>query len=48
MYADEQVDRAVGAKRKGALAAYRDATLFKVVYAGAVLRGAALGGSVIP
>ncbi len=31
--ADEQVDRAVGAKRKGALAAYRDATLFKVVYA---------------
>ena len=34
MYADEQVDRAVGAKRKGALAAYRDATLFKVVYAG--------------
>jgi integrase/recombinase XerC len=32
-YADEQVDRAVGAKRKGALAAYRDATLFKVAYA---------------
>jgi site-specific recombinase XerD len=32
-YADEQVDRAVRAKRKGALAAYRDATLFKVVYA---------------
>jgi site-specific recombinase XerD len=32
-YADEQVDRAVKAKRKGALAAYRDATLFKVVYA---------------
>jgi integrase/recombinase XerC len=32
-YADEQVDRAVHAKRKGALAAYRDATLFKVVYA---------------
>ncbi|MGH3283731.1 MAG: site-specific integrase, partial [Streptosporangiaceae bacterium] len=31
-YADEQVDRAVAAKRKGALAAYRDATLFKVVY----------------
>jgi hypothetical protein len=26
-YADEQVDRAVAAKRKGALAAYRDATL---------------------
>ena len=31
-YADEQVDRAVRAKRKGALAAYRDATLFKVLY----------------
>ena len=32
-YADGQVDRAVAAKRKGALAAYRDATLFKVIYA---------------
>ena len=31
-YADDQVERAVKAKRKGALAAYRDATLFKVVY----------------
>ena len=31
-YADDQVDRAARAKRKGALAAYRDATLFKVVY----------------
>src|SRR5262249_61514245 len=31
-YADDQVDRAAGAKRKGALAAYRDATLFKVIY----------------
>ena len=31
-YADGQVDRAVRAKRKGALAAYRDATLFKVIY----------------
>jgi integrase/recombinase XerC len=31
-YADEQVERAVRAKRKGALAAYRDATLFKVLY----------------
>jgi site-specific recombinase XerD len=30
-YADDQVDRAVAAKRKGALAAYRDATLFKVI-----------------
>lgn len=32
-YADDQVERAVRAKRKGALAAYRDATLFKVIYA---------------
>jgi len=32
-YADEQVERAVRAKRKGALAAYRDATVFKVIYA---------------
>jgi integrase len=31
-YADEQVDRAARAKPKGALAAYRDATLFKVLY----------------
>lgn len=31
-YADEQVDRAVRARRKGALAAYRDATVFKVAY----------------
>jgi site-specific recombinase XerD len=31
-YADDQVDRAIRAKRKGALAAYRDATLFKVMY----------------
>jgi integrase len=31
-YADEQVDRAVASGRKGALAAYRDATLFKVLY----------------
>jgi integrase/recombinase XerC len=31
-YADDQVERAVGSKRKGALAAYRDATLFKVIY----------------
>lgn len=31
-YADEQVDRAARVKRKGALAAYRDATLFKVLY----------------
>jgi integrase/recombinase XerC len=32
-YADDQVERAVRVKRKGALAAYRDATLFKVIYA---------------
>lgn len=31
-YADGQVDRAARSGRKGALAAYRDATLFKVVY----------------
>jgi integrase/recombinase XerC len=31
-FADDQVERAVRAGRKGALAAYRDATLFKVVY----------------
>ncbi|WP_243719721.1 tyrosine-type recombinase/integrase [Actinomadura sp. KC06] len=31
-YADDQVERAIRAKRKGALAAYRDATLFKVMY----------------
>jgi integrase/recombinase XerC len=31
-YGDDQVERAVRSKRKGALAAYRDATLFKVIY----------------
>jgi hypothetical protein len=31
-FADEQVGRAVGAGRKGALAAYRDATIFKVMH----------------
>ena len=31
-YADDQVERAATARRKGALAAYRDATLFKVIY----------------
>jgi integrase/recombinase XerC len=31
-YADDQVERAVNSRRKGALAAYRDATLFKVIY----------------
>jgi len=32
-YADVQVERAAGSGRKGTLAAYRDATLFKVLYA---------------
>jgi site-specific recombinase XerD len=32
-YADEQVERAVRAGRKGALAAYRDVTVFKTLYA---------------
>ncbi len=31
-HADDQVERALAGKRKGALAAYRDATLFKVLY----------------
>ena len=31
-YADDQVERAARSGRKGALAAYRDATLFKVIY----------------
>jgi len=38
-YADDQVDRAVRAKRKGALAAYRDATLFKVIYGWGLFSG---------
>lgn len=32
-YADDQVDRVASSGRKGTLAAFRDATLFKVVYA---------------
>jgi site-specific recombinase XerD len=32
-YADEQVERAVRVGRKGGLTAYRDATVFKVIYA---------------
>jgi site-specific recombinase XerD len=32
-YADDRVERAIRAGRKGALAAYRDATVFKVMYA---------------
>jgi integrase len=39
-YADDQVERAVRVKRKGALAAYRDATLFKVAYAWGLFSGA--------
>ncbi len=31
-HADEQVDRAARSNRKGALTAYRDATVFKVIY----------------
>jgi DNA-binding transcriptional ArsR family regulator len=31
-YADDQVERAVRNRRKGALVAYRDATAFKVIY----------------
>ena len=31
-YADDQVDRAIDTGRKGVLAAYRDATIFKVMY----------------
>ena len=31
-YADDQVERAVRPGRKGALTAYRDATMFKLVY----------------
>jgi integrase/recombinase XerC len=40
-YADDQVGAAVRAKRKGALAAYRDATLFKVIYAWGLRRSEA-------
>ena len=42
-YADDQVGRAVRARRKGALAAYRDATLFKVIYAWGLRRGESCG-----
>src|SRR6478752_7793159 len=40
-YADEQVERAARSKRKGALAAYRDATLFKVIYGWGLRRSSA-------
>jgi hypothetical protein len=38
-YADDQVERAVRAKHKGVLAAYRDTTLFKVIYAWGLFSG---------
>jgi integrase/recombinase XerC len=38
-YADQQVERAVRAGRKGVLAAYRDATLFKVMYGWGLFSG---------
>jgi len=41
-YADGQVDAAVRAGRKGALAAYRDATVFKVMYAWRLFSGVRL------
>lgn len=40
-YADDQVERSAASKRKGALAAYRDATLFKVIYAWGLRRNEA-------
>jgi integrase/recombinase XerC len=42
-YADLQVERAVRCGRKGALAAYRDATLFKVIYGWGLRRAEAAG-----
>ncbi len=41
-YADEQVGRAVKARRKGVLAAYRDATMFKVIYGWGLFSGVRL------
>ena len=38
-YADEQVERAVRSGRKGALAAYLDATIFKVIYGWGLFSG---------
>jgi len=38
-YADDQVERAVKARRKGVLAAYREATLFKVIYGWGLFSG---------
>ena len=45
-YADDQVDRAQRSKRKGALAAYRDATLFKVIYGWGLSLGSTLSAAV--
>ena len=48
-HADDQVDRVAGSGRKGTLAAFRDAALFKVVYAWGLRRREAVmldrGGS---
>jgi len=38
----DQVERAVRSKRKGAVAAYRDATLFKVIYGWGLFSGVRL------
>jgi hypothetical protein len=38
-YADDEVERAVKARRKRALAAYRDATMFKVIYSWGLFSG---------
>jgi len=38
-YADEQVERAASSGRKGALAAYRDATVYKVLYGWGLFSG---------
>ena len=40
--ADDHVDRAAGSRRKGWLAAFRDATLFKVVYGWGLFSGVRL------
>ena len=40
--ADDQVEKAAGTRRKGWLPAFRDATLFKVVYACGLFSGVRL------
>jgi len=42
-YADDQVERAVAAGRKGSLAAFRDSVLLKTIYAYGLRRAEALG-----